>query len=98
MRFLVSKVPLCTNHLDGAIPEVLNRLSGGGFRFQAPDLLLIQETKLNAVEEADYERISHKGFIKSFCKSQFPHKPVNLFSILVIIKNNLTDLCRNRLY
>ena len=28
--------------------------------------------------------ISHKVFLKSFCKSQFPHKPVNVFFILVI--------------
>jgi len=30
--------------------------------------------------------ISHKGFTTLFCKSQFPHKPINLFFILVIIK------------
>ena len=32
-----------------------------------------------------YVLISQKVFIKSFCKSQFPHKSVNLFFILVII-------------
>ena len=36
--------------------------------------------------------ISHKVFLKSFCKSQFPHKSVNLFFILVIMKDELTDL------
>ena len=36
-------------------------------------------------------------FIKLFCKSQFPHKSVNLFFILVIIKDKLTDLCGNLL-
>jgi hypothetical protein len=30
--------------------------------------------------------------LKSFCKSQFPHKFVNLFFILVIVKDKLTDL------
>jgi len=39
--------------------------------------------------------ISHKVFVKSFCKSRFPHKSVNLFFMSVIIKNTLTDLCGN---
>jgi len=37
-------------------------------------------------------RISHKVFFESFCKSQFPQNPVNLFFILVIVKDKLTDL------
>ena len=36
--------------------------------------------------------ISHKMFIKAFLKSQFPHKFVNLFFILVLAKDKLTDL------
>ena len=36
-------------------------------------------------------------FIKWFRKSQFPHKSVKLFLMLVILKDKLTDLCRNRL-
>ena len=36
--------------------------------------------------------ISHKVFVKLFCKRQFPHKFVNLFFILVIVKDKLTDL------
>ena len=36
--------------------------------------------------------ISHKEFLKSFCKSQFPRKFVNLFFILGIVKDKLTDL------
>ena len=39
--------------------------------------------------------ISHKVFIKSFCKSQFPHKFVNVFFIIAIVKDELTDLCGN---
>ena len=35
--------------------------------------------------------ISHKAFLKSFCKSQCPHQSVNLFFILVIVKDQLTD-------
>ena len=41
--------------------------------------------------------ISPKLFMTSFCKSQFPHKSVNLFPIITNTKNKLTDLCGNRL-
>ena len=34
--------------------------------------------------------ISHEGFLKACCKSQFPHRSVNLFVILVITKKYLT--------
>ena len=37
--------------------------------------------------------VSQKVFIKSFCKSQFPHKSVNFIFILVIIKDDLANLC-----
>jgi len=40
--------------------------------------------------------MSHKVFLKSFCKRQFPHKSVNVFSALVMIKDKLTNLCENR--
>ena len=33
--------------------------------------------------------------MKSFCKSQFPHKSVNVFFVLVIIKDKLTTCCVN---
>ena len=36
--------------------------------------------------------ISHNVFIMSFCKSQFPHKSVNLLFVLVIVKDELMDL------
>ena len=39
--------------------------------------------------------ISHKVFIKSFRKSQFPHKSVNLFFILLMIKEKSTEFCGN---
>ena len=35
--------------------------------------------------------------IKSLCKSQFPHRCVNLFFALVMIKDKLTDLWGNGL-
>ena len=41
--------------------------------------------------------ILQKAFIKSFWESQFTHKSVNSFLILVLIKDKLTDLCRNEL-
>ena len=43
-----------------------------------------------------HRKISQKVFIKTFCKGQCPHKSVNSFLILVIIKDKLTDLCGNR--
>ena len=39
--------------------------------------------------------ISLKRFMKPFCESRFPHRSVNLFFILVILKNKLRDLWRN---
>ena len=39
--------------------------------------------------------ISQKVFAKLFCRSQFPHKLVNLIFLLVIIKDELTGLCGN---
>jgi hypothetical protein len=36
--------------------------------------------------------ISYKVFSKSFYMSQRPHKSVNLFSVLEIVKDKLTDL------
>ena len=43
-------------------------------------------------EEADHDLISQKAFIKSFCKSQFPHKFGNLSFLLTNAKDKLTDL------
>ena len=39
--------------------------------------------------------VSQKALIKSFCKSQLPHKFVNKFFILVIVQDQLTDQCGN---
>jgi hypothetical protein len=37
-------------------------------------------------------RISQKMFTQLFCKGHFPHKSVNLFFILVIMQDKVTDL------
>ena len=37
--------------------------------------------------------ISHKVFMKPFCRSQLPHKSVNLSFTITNIKNKLTDFC-----
>ena len=43
-------------------------------------------------------RVQGSGsFCKSFCKSQFPHKSVNLSFIITNIKSQLTDVCGNEL-
>ena len=36
--------------------------------------------------------VSQKVLIKSFRRSKFPHKSVNIFFILVIVKDKFTDL------
>ena len=41
--------------------------------------------------------ISQKVLIKSCCRSQFPHKFVNFYFILSMMKDKLTDLCGNQL-
>ena len=40
---------------------------------------------------------SRKVFIESFRKGQFPHKSVQLFFILAIMKHRLKNMCGNRL-
>ena len=52
-------------------------------------------TVLHVPYSHDSGFISQRVFIKSFCKSPFPHKSVNLFFILVTIKDKLTNLCGN---
>ena len=42
--------------------------------------------------------ISQKVFIKSFYKSQFPQKSVNISSIITYMKDKWTDLCGNWLW
>ena len=49
------------------------------------------------VERKASEPIPQKVFIQSFLTSQFPQKPVNLFFVLVIVKDKLTNLCGNGL-
>ena len=39
------------------------------------------------------ELISQKVFIKSFFESQFSHKSVDFFFMLVVMKDKLADLC-----
>ena len=54
-------------------------------RIRADHALLNQRCLLN-------DLIPHIVFSKSCCNSQFPHKIVNVFFTLVIVKNKLTDL------
>ena len=42
--------------------------------------------------------LSHRKYVKkSFCGSQSPHKFVNLSFNITNIRNEMTDLCENRL-
>ena len=47
------------------------------------------------VDESANELISLSVGIKSFFTSRFPHKFVNLFFMLVMMKDQLMDLCGN---
>jgi hypothetical protein len=79
-------------------------VEGSGCRVKVSTVNLIHATPRTStsVGVAQFGNfISHKVFIKLFCKnqfphslckSQFPHKSVNLFFILVIVKDTLTVL------
>ena len=60
-----------------------------------------QNVNLGIVSEAGCggasEFFLHKVFLKSFSKSQLPHKSVKLSFTLTNIKNKMTDLCEKRL-
>jgi len=47
------------------------------------------------VREGTCRFISQKVLTQSFCKNQFPHKSVNLLSIVIDVQNKLTDLYGN---
>ena len=71
---------------DGAEDE-----DGGGER--PPGDVLPVWTPL--VPLLSFGLISRKRFIKSSCKSQFPHNFANLSLIITNIKHKLADLCGN---
>ena len=54
---------------------------------RTPSRRAMTKTSARASPARHQSRVS-----KPFCKSQFPHKPVNLFCILVMKKDKLTDL------
>ena len=39
--------------------------------------------------------VTHKVFSKSLCRSQLPHRSINLSFTITNIENKLTDLCGN---
>ena len=55
----------------------------------------VEVCKPHEDEHDALEFSSQTVFKKPSCKCQFPHKFVNVFSILVIMKDKLTDLCGN---
>ena len=56
----------------------------------------LTETELGPPVGPQLELISQKVFMKSFCRSQLPHKSVNLSFTITDTKNQLTDLYGNR--
>ena len=47
--------------------------------------------------KAGIQLISHRVFLKSFCRSQLPHKFVDVSSAITDMENNMTDFCGNGL-
>ena len=89
----MSKVPLCGARLTdhGGCPF------RGGLGCKAHRLLYHSTLGLRAIKKRrEVARLVclhlNESVFKSFGKSQFPHKSVNLSFILVIVKNELTDL------
>jgi len=63
-------------------------ISGDGTLNEIFTALIARPDSAKAVPPA----ASLKVIVKLFCKSKFPHKSVNLFFTLVIVKDKLTDL------
>ena len=72
--------------LTGAWVDLLGARLLGGLLRNDLDVLHREAHELS-------NHFAHTVFIKSFCKSQFPHKSVNLSFIITRMKNKLTDLC-----
>ena len=83
--------------LEGVVCSVLQGLVCPGLVFQGAHRLAVE----GASDSPHFEDtlspmcISQNVFIKSFCKSQFPHKSVNLFFICEMIKDKWTILWVN---
>ena len=60
--------------------------------FARQDMMLYEK---QTREEAAASPTVPPSLAASFCRSQFPHKSVNLFVTLVIIKDKMMDLCGN---
>ena len=54
-------------------------------------------TRVKRKRKKPSEMISLKVFLKSFCRSKFPHKFVDIFFRLKMIKDKLTDVWGSRL-
>jgi len=70
------------------------RVSGSGYRSRESRGGCSSGSR-KSMPSACRNLISQKVFIKSFGKSQFPHKSVNLSCIITNIKDQLTDLRGN---
>ena len=58
-------------------------------------MLRVEVLELRHLEEALGVEVVNADLTKSFCKSQFPHKSVNLSFIIADINDKLTNLCGN---
>ena len=78
--------------LDAIRKASTSRANMAHIRQSRPDYGLSFQTNVANCSLFAGKLISHKVLLKSFCKSQFSHKSVNLFFILIIVKDKLTDL------
>ena len=60
---------------------------------QAVLMGMVQAASIRGYRRRDL--VSRKVLSKSFCRSHFPHKFVNVFFILVMVKDQVIDLWRS---
>ena len=77
-------------------PEGATNIGTKGATYVRPESATDQVVTIREAE-GRVSCISQKVFIRSFGRSQFPHKSVNLSFIITDVKHKLTDLRGHRL-
>ena len=83
----MGEVPLHIQH-DFRGSHERPQLAGGAF----PDFLCPHKKKGPGLARHPARAFISQRVFTKFCKNQFLHKSVNLFFILVIVKDKMTDL------
>ena len=82
----------CPNNQLGSLVTSANGSRKSGVRVQQYEFREFPTSRNVCNTFGVRNLIAHKVLLKSFRKSQLPHKSVNLFIILVIVKDELTNL------